>query len=136
MACRTSARERIALLIPSLLQRMCRALRLALSTVSCHAPDMQTSPLSRINRVGAVCGALFISSLVVSAFFPSPGLLAQSAPASAASNLKVARAFKADLLYSVPKETEGSWVAMCVDPKGRLIVSDQYGTLYRIVPTH
>src|SRR5205807_7944633 len=51
-----------------------------------------------------------------------------------ASNLKVARDFKVELLYTVPKETEGSWVAMCVDPKGRLIVSDQYGKLYRIVP--
>ena len=27
---------------------------------------------------------------------------------------------------------QGSWVNMCVDPKGRLIVSDQYGPLYRI----
>src|SRR4030095_3714111 len=29
---------------------------------------------------------------------------------------------------------EGSWVAMCTDPKGRLIVSDQYGKLYRLTP--
>ena len=60
--------------------------------------------------------------------------MAQSAPALAAANLKVAKDFKVELLYTVPKETEGSWVAMCVDPKGRLIVSDQYGKLYRIVP--
>lgn len=52
----------------------------------------------------------------------------------AAGQLKVAKDFQAELLYTVPKETEGSWVAMCVDPKGRLIVSDQYGKLYRIVP--
>src|SRR5262245_49958093 len=38
------------------------------------------------------------------------------------------------MLYSVPKEKQGSWVNMCVDPKGRLIVSDQYGPLYRITP--
>ena len=50
------------------------------------------------------------------------------------ANLRVAPDFKAELLYEVPKETEGSWVAMCVDNKGRLIVSDQYGKLYRIVP--
>jgi len=49
-----------------------------------------------------------------------------------ASNLKIARDFKADLLYTVPKDQEGSWVSMCVDPKGRLIVSDQYGKLYRL----
>jgi putative heme-binding domain-containing protein len=46
--------------------------------------------------------------------------------------LKVPKDFKVELLYSVPKGRQGSWVAMTVDPKGRLIVSDQYGKLYRI----
>lgn len=32
--------------------------------------------------------------------------------------------FDAELLYSVPK-SQGSWVAMAFDPKGRIIVSDQ-----------
>jgi putative heme-binding domain-containing protein len=49
-------------------------------------------------------------------------------------NLKVAKDFRVELLYSVPKEQEGSWVNLCVDPKGRLIVSDQYGGLYRVTP--
>src|SRR5687767_7181351 len=66
----------------------------------------------------------------------APSLEAQeaTAPALASGNLKVAKDFKLELLYTVPKGTEGSWVAMCTDPKGRLIVSDQYGKLYRIVP--
>jgi putative heme-binding domain-containing protein len=55
-------------------------------------------------------------------------------PATSAESLKVMKDFKAELLYSVPKEKEGSWVNLCVDPKGRLIVSDQYGGLYRITP--
>jgi putative heme-binding domain-containing protein len=38
------------------------------------------------------------------------------------------------LLYSVPKGTQGSWINLCVDPKGRLLVSDQMGPLYRIQP--
>src|SRR5207248_11196925 len=42
--------------------------------------------------------------------------------------------FKVELLYSVPKEVQGSWINLCVDPKGRLIVSDQNGPLYRITP--
>jgi putative heme-binding domain-containing protein len=42
--------------------------------------------------------------------------------------------FKVELLYSVPKGTQGSWVSMTNDPKGRLIVSDQYGSLYRVTP--
>jgi putative heme-binding domain-containing protein len=50
----------------------------------------------------------------------------------AASNLRVAKDFAIELLYSVPREREGSWVAMCLDPKGRLIVSDQNGGLYRV----
>ena len=48
--------------------------------------------------------------------------------------LKVAKGFRVELLYSVPKEKQGSWVNMAVDPKGRLIVSDQYGKLYRVTP--
>jgi putative heme-binding domain-containing protein len=55
-------------------------------------------------------------------------------PATDPKTFKVAKDFKVELLYSVPKDKEGSWVNMCVDPKGRLIVSDQYGPLYRITP--
>ncbi len=51
-----------------------------------------------------------------------------------AASLKVAKDFTAELLYVVPKETQGSWVNLCNDPKGRLIVSDQYGALYRVTP--
>jgi putative heme-binding domain-containing protein len=54
--------------------------------------------------------------------------------ATPAEQLKVHKDFKAELLYSVPKDKQGSWVSMCTDPKGRLIVSDQYGPLYRITP--
>jgi glucose/arabinose dehydrogenase len=55
-----------------------------------------------------------------------------SATGTPAANLKVPKDFKVDLLYNVPKDQQGSWVSMCVDPKGRLIVSDQYGKLYRL----
>jgi putative heme-binding domain-containing protein len=54
--------------------------------------------------------------------------------ATPAASIKVAKDFKVELLYSVPKDEQGSWVSMCVDPKGRLIVSDQYGGLFRITP--
>ncbi len=40
--------------------------------------------------------------------------------------------FEVELIHQVEKDSEGSWVAMCVDPKGRLITSDQYGKLYRV----
>ncbi len=42
--------------------------------------------------------------------------------------------FTAELLYSVPAEKQGSWVNLCTDDKGRLLVSDQFGGLYRITP--
>jgi len=46
--------------------------------------------------------------------------------------MKVAKDFRVELLYSVPKEVEGSWVSMCMDPKGRLIVCDEHGGLFRL----
>jgi putative heme-binding domain-containing protein len=46
----------------------------------------------------------------------------------------VAKGFKAELIYEVPRDTEGSWVSLCVDPRGRLLASDQYGKVYRITP--
>jgi putative heme-binding domain-containing protein len=55
-------------------------------------------------------------------------------PATPAEQIKIKKDFKVELLYSVPKDKEGSWVNLCVDPKGRLIVSDQYGGLFRVAP--
>jgi putative heme-binding domain-containing protein len=54
--------------------------------------------------------------------------------ATLADVVKTLPGFKVELLYSVPKGTQGSWVSMTPDPRGRLIVSDQYGGLYRVTP--
>ena len=54
--------------------------------------------------------------------------------ATPVSNIKVAPGFKVELLYSVPSKDQGSWVNICVDNKGRIIVSDQFGGLYRMQP--
>ena len=51
--------------------------------------------------------------------------------ATPVEEIKIAEGFRVELLYSVPKVDQGSWVAMCQDDQGRLIVSDQYGALYR-----
>jgi putative heme-binding domain-containing protein len=48
--------------------------------------------------------------------------------------ITVPAGFKIELLYSVPKASQGSWVSMTPDPKGRLIASDQGGGLYRATP--
>jgi hypothetical protein len=52
-----------------------------------------------------------------------PGGRKNEGPAEtiAASEVGVAKGFKVEKLYNVPKEQEGSWVALTVDPKGRLI---------------
>ncbi|TWT31797.1 c-type cytochrome [Blastopirellula retiformator] len=42
--------------------------------------------------------------------------------------------FQVELLYSVPADVQGSWVNLCTDDKGRILVSDQFGGLYRITP--
>lgn len=57
-----------------------------------------------------------------------------SAAESAAGNVRVADGFRLEKLYDVPKATQGSWVALCVDPNGRLIAADQTGQLYRLTP--
>ena len=45
--------------------------------------------------------------------------------------IKAAKGFKVELLHSVPADQQGSWVNLCVDGRGRIIASDQYGGLWR-----
>jgi len=47
--------------------------------------------------------------------------------------LKLPAGFKAEHLYSPAEHDQGSWVAMTFDNKGRMITSDQYGAIYRLV---
>ena len=46
--------------------------------------------------------------------------------------LKLPAGFQAEHLYSPSENKQGSWVAMTFDDKGRMITSDQYGSLYRL----
>lgn len=41
------------------------------------------------------------------------------------SELTVAEGFATDLLYTVPKERQGSWVSICLEPGGGFYASDQ-----------
>ena len=54
--------------------------------------------------------------------------------ATPVSRIKVPKDFRVELIYSVPGVEQGSWVNLCVDPKGRILASDQYGGLYRFTP--
>ncbi|MEX2027534.1 MAG: heme-binding protein, partial [Pirellulaceae bacterium] len=57
-----------------------------------------------------------------------------AASATPVDKIKVLKDFRVELLYSVPKEKEGSWVSLCNGPQGTLIACDQGGGLYRITP--
>ena len=46
--------------------------------------------------------------------------------------MKIREGFRVDLVHAVDRDTEGSWIALTVDDRGRLIASDQFGRLYRI----
>ena len=63
-----------------------------------------------------------------------PGPSGPAPAATPAEKLKTLKGFKTELIYAVPRESEGSWVSLTSDPKGRLIASDQYGKLFRITP--
>ena len=56
-----------------------------------------------------------------------------ASPEDVTSEFQVAPGFRLERLYRVPKQ-QGSWVAMTVDGKGRLLCSDQYGKIYRVTP--
>ena len=76
----------------------------------------------------------FLTTLVVLSLGISVHAQSVTDSATPIRNIKVADGFQVELLYSVPKPVQGSWVAMCHDNKGRLIVSDQFGGLYRFTP--
>jgi len=54
--------------------------------------------------------------------------------ATAPADIIALPGFKVELLYTVPKAEQGSWVSMTVDKKGRILAGDQYGALYRLTP--
>ncbi|WP_367871433.1 family 16 glycoside hydrolase [Luteolibacter sp. Populi] len=49
------------------------------------------------------------------------------------AELEVVDGFRVERLYKVP-QVQGSWVAMTVDGAGKLLCSDQYGKIYKVVP--
>ncbi len=46
--------------------------------------------------------------------------------------MKISDDFEVEHIYDVSAQNQGSWVALCVDGKGRLIAGDQEGDLYRV----
>ena len=48
------------------------------------------------------------------------------------AKLKLPAGFKAEHIYSPGENEQGSWVGVTFDDKGRMIATDQYGSLYRL----
>ncbi len=61
-------------------------------------------------------------------------LCADENRATPIERIKVAKDFRVELLYSVPMADQGSWINLCTDDRGRILVSDQYGGLFRFAP--
>ena len=89
-------------------------------------PLLMKRPIHQLALLTLVSGVLIESLISVNA---------QTAPnentATPVNRIKAPDGFKVELLYSVPSETQGSWVNLCTDDKGRIIACDQYGGLYR-----
>lgn len=66
-------------------------------------------------------------SLCASALLLAPSL-------RAADPITVLSGFKVEQIHKTDMKTQGSWVSLCVDDKGELLASDQYGYIWRIVP--
>jgi putative heme-binding domain-containing protein len=97
-----------------------RALRLYFRTES-PVTSLRIDPLSRR-------GEMQIDSMILTDDAPP---VPQATPVE---DMKIADGFQVELLHSVDGSSMGSWVCMTPDPQGRLIVSDQYGGLYRVTP--
>lgn len=54
--------------------------------------------------------------------------------ATPVDRIKALKDFKVELIYSVPSDQQGSWVALCPDNRGGIYASDQYGGLFRFIP--
>lgn len=86
-----------------------------------------------IRRFAAITCIALGASFAASVFGDEPhsGSLLDAA-ATPPDKIHVPPGFRVELLRSIPKEEDGSWVNLCVDSKFRLIASDQYGGLYRV----
>ena len=71
-------------------------------------------------------------ALFVSLLFLPEAFSANKGPAADPTTLKIAEGFKVELIYTVPKGQQGSWVSMTEDNKGRLITGDQGGGFFRV----
>jgi putative heme-binding domain-containing protein len=91
--------------------------------------ERSTNPM-RGNSCGPLGAVVFMGVIVAGCC-----TMARTARADAIGEIKLPEGFRAELVYSVPLEEQGSWVCLALDGRGRLIASDQNGGLYRVEPS-
>lgn len=96
--------------------------------------------------MGALRFNLCLLTLAAPLFVGSPNMVRAQETVSETSNIadveretlgpagdfRTLPGFAVDLVYDVTANDQGSWVSLCMDNKGRIIASDQYGKLYRV----
>ena len=85
------------------------------------------------NSIGILLSTIFFMVLLISFTENKKSFIIQDPKDPKITNLKLPEGFHAERLYGPSQKGEGSWVAMTFDQKGRIIASDQYGSLYRLV---
>lgn len=102
--------------------------------------DVESEAWTRVTIMGPVGEAsLPWSTAVTAASFGATAVVQPEtrAPQKATVDprLNLPEGFRGELVYTVPKSRQGSWVCLTVDDKGRLYASDQGDKgLYRITP--
>jgi putative heme-binding domain-containing protein len=87
------------------------------------------TPLFRTwtKRPNSIFSALLGAGLIVASTRPASG--------EAIGKITLPAGFRAELVYEVPAQEQGSWVCLAVDHKGRIYAADQYGAIYRVEPS-
>jgi putative heme-binding domain-containing protein len=75
--------------------------------------------------------SLLLAGLCAATLHAAPENKGAPASVKSVSTLRLLPGFQAELLYTVPFDTQGSWVNLALDGKGRILASDQYGGLFR-----
>ncbi len=66
---------------------------------------------------------------------PKSGNATASTEVIQPADIQTLPGFQVELIHTVSKEEQGSWVGLTVDDHGRLLATDQYGGLYRLTPS-
>ena len=84
-------------------------------------------------KIPIIVSGIVASGIFCGALISNRTALHQAPKNDKISKLKLPEGFVAEHLFSPSDAQDGSWVSMTFDDKGRMITSDQYGFLYRLV---